>query len=114
MPKYTVYLNRDLDEEIRSVASKQGQHLTEVLRRRIQSHASQDKLDVLGEKIDAVFSLLELVIGDLGYIAGATRAGTKNVDSALKEGGFYENRFKSVASTLKRVFERTQSKERNH
>ena len=112
MPKYTVYLDDALDRDIRCIAQAHGSSLTETIRRRIQSHSAETKLQVLEDKVDAVFAILELVIGDIGYMAGATRAGTKNVESALKEGGFYETQFRRAVSTLKRVFERSETTER--
>jgi hypothetical protein len=112
MPKYTVYLDDQADREIRAVAKSTGNSFNEVIRKRIQSSTSNLRFEILEDKLDALFALFELIVGDIGYIAGATRAGTKNLEVASKEGGYYEAQFRRTVAAVKRIFERNREQER--
>lgn len=104
MPKYTVYLDDAQDREVRAAANATGSTFTEVIRKRLQASSTNQKIKRVEDKLDALFGLFELVIGDVGYVAGATRAGTKNHEAATKEGAYFEAQFRRSAAAAKRVF----------
>ncbi len=111
MPKRTVYLDDALDTEVQNTARATGRNFAEIIRRRVREGSREDKFDALNSKTEAIFSLLEFVAGEIGFIAGATRSGTKTVESALKEGGYYEHHFRTTAKAFRRSFERLQNPE---
>lgn len=104
MSKFTIYLSDRLERDIRAASRESGFSMTEVLRKRIQASYMEQNIERIEDKIDAIFALMELILGDVGYIAGATRAGTKNHEAASKEGAYYEAQFRRNAATARRIF----------
>jgi hypothetical protein len=110
MAKYTVYLEDDVDDEIRLQAKHLGMSLAEVIRQRVRggSHASQ--IAVLEKKVDSVFALLNYIIADLGYVVGATRAGSRNIQQLTVEAEFYQGNFRRIADSLIEIFQEKNAK----
>lgn len=109
MGKHTIYINEKLESEIRDVANKIGCSLTDVVRKRLDTSStkfqSEIRLKKMEDKIDAIYSLLDLLAGEVGYIAGATRASTKSIEHIKIEGATFENHVRRTASALRKNFE---------
>jgi len=109
MGKHTIYLNQKLEDEIRDLATKEGWSLTDIIRKRLENASRQDryhqKVESLENKVDAIYALLDLLAGEIGYTAGATRASTRTYGDIVREGLLSESYLKSTASALKKNFE---------
>lgn len=109
MGKQSIYLNDKFEDEIRNVAMKEGRSVSEVIKHRIESnfkyHQHDQRLKKMEEKINAIYSLLDLLAGELGYVAGAMRASTKSIEHVKLEGATYENHVRRTASALRKNFE---------
>lgn len=107
MAKQTIYLKDEIEDKIREVSNNEGRPISEIIRRRIEASFKQEELvNRLEKKIDAIFSMFELLSCELGYIAGATRASTKNMEGIRHEGEKFENIVRHTTSILKKGFER--------
>jgi hypothetical protein len=58
----------------------------------------------MSQKIDAIFALLDAIVGDLGFVVGATRAGCKTSEKHAREGEFYDTSFRRIANVLRPIF----------
>lgn len=110
MGKHTIYINEKLENEIRDVANKIGCSLTDVVRKRLETSSEKLQAEVrlknMEEKIDAIFSLFDLLSGEIAYISGATRASTKSIDDICEEATRFENAVRRTAVALRKNFER--------
>lgn len=110
MKRYTVYLNEQLDGELRDISEREGTSLNELLRRRLETSLrasrSEIRIKTLEGKVDAIYAVLDLMAGELGYVAGATRASTKNHEQIRNEGVLLESHIKRITTVLSKSFER--------
>ena len=107
MPKHSVYLEDDLDHEIRVHAKQLGVSISEVLRHRIRTGSHASRSGIMEIKIDAIFRILDSIVGDLGYVVGATRAGSRNIQQLTSEAELYQGSFRRITDSFASIFRRT-------
>ena len=76
MATYSVYLKQEAELELVSSAKKLGISPIDLIRNRITHGAETNQTKAANRKLDALFSLMETLTREIGYTAGATRAGT--------------------------------------
>ncbi len=113
MVRQSLYIDRDLNDEIRLIARTHGLTMNDVIRKRLRQPKSDAALQEVNKKIDSIFALLDFIVGDLGFVVGATRAGCKTSEKHAREGEFYEANFKRIAGALKPIFETKTAQEKD-
>jgi hypothetical protein len=113
MVRQSLYIDKDLNNELRIIARAHGLTINDVIRRRLRQQKSDAPLREIEKKIDAVFTLLNFIVGDLGFVVGATRAGCKTSEKHAREGEFYETNFKTLGNSLKANIDTNQTNEKD-
>lgn len=117
MGKQSIYLNDQYEDEVRDLAMKEGCSISEIIRRSVESNLKnkrhdesikklERKLNNVEDKVDALFSLFDLLSGEIAYISGATRASTKSIDDICQEATRFENSVRRMVTALRKNFER--------
>ena len=105
LAKQTIYLKNELEDRIRAISSREGKPISEVIRQRLESSFEQESLiERLENKVDAIFATLHLLAGDIGYVAGATRASTKSYENIFGEGSNQEQTILNTLNVLSKQF----------
>ena len=109
MKRYTIYINDKLDDEFRELSQLEGRSLNDLIRSRLETSLKmsrhEGRLQKIENKIDAIYSLLDFLAGDIGYMSGATRISTKSIEHIKEEGLNHEAYVRRVSSALKTNFE---------
>jgi hypothetical protein len=113
MARHSIYIDDSLDADIRQASQRLNLSISEVIKRRICKTSTETRILFVEQKLDAVFALLDFVIADLGYVVGATRAGSKANEKLFREGQIYEESFRRMSTSLRAAYQdfNTQKKE---
>lgn len=106
MTSFTVYLPAKETEELKRSAQKKGITPGRLLRLRLKSVVRSEQHMRLETRMEALFLLLEIVLPEIGYIAGANRAASANLSSAVQRGQEIESMLKKFTAHIRAQVER--------
>lgn len=98
MATYSVYLKHDADSELVSSAKKLGISPLDLIRKRIAQGTETNQIKAANRKLDGLFFIMEILMREIGFTAGATRAGSVS-NEKLWSGG--SEREKQTTDTVR-------------
>jgi hypothetical protein len=105
MPQHTIYVTQEQEREIQKTARRLQVKPTQVIRLQLEAAKVTSQLRSLHRKLDALFLILETVLPELGFAAGATRSASAPVTSAVKEGEMVRSAFELALRRLRGEFQ---------
>jgi hypothetical protein len=106
MATYSVYLKHDAESELISSAKKLGISPIDPVRNRITQGATANQTKAANRKMNAIIQLIEMMIPELAYTAGASRAASAGMTSAVNKGNSLEEGHKKAAELIRARLER--------
>jgi hypothetical protein len=106
MTSFTVYLPGKESEELKRTASKRGISPGRLLRLRLKAVVRTEQHMRLEARLEAILQLLELILPEIGYTAGANRAASANIGTAVQKGQEIENFLKKTALQIRSQLEK--------
>jgi hypothetical protein len=113
MARHTIYIDDTFDAEIREAAQRLNVSISEMLKRRISEASTETRILFVEQKLDAMFALLDFIVSDLGYVVGATRAGSKSNEKLFREGQIYEESFRRMSTSLRGIYQQLNTKKKD-
>ena len=112
MAKHRVYVREHLEPALQQEASRRGVEPAAVLSSRVnvmlegiadnyKPESILAKIAALEERIEALFSLVEIAAVYVGHVSGVMRASTKNNEPLAQAGAQYEASVREQATALK-------------
>ena len=109
MAKHRIYIREDIEALLEKEARRRGMSPKDLLRIRVEAMSTESQISQLREEIEhchralmGAFQLLEALSGEVGFLAGTTRAGTKKHEDLTREGVLLETHFKRLAGGIRR------------
>jgi hydroxymethylpyrimidine/phosphomethylpyrimidine kinase len=106
MPTYSIYLNAKEADELKRTASKHNLSPLYILKKRLKRGMAREEKDRVNLKLNAIIQLLEMMIPELAYTAGANRAASAGIASAVNKGNSLEDSHKKAAELIRARLER--------
>lgn len=106
MASFTVYLPGKESDELKRSASKRGISPGRLLRLRLKAVVKTEQHMRLEARLEAILQLLELMLPEIGYSSGASRAASANMSSAVQRGNEIENSFKKTGAQIRAQVEK--------
>lgn len=108
MGKQSIYLNDKIEDEIRAIAQKEKRAVSDVictiLAQSFETERQTEDLKKIEDKIEAIYMLVDLIVSEIGYVIGATRASTKSIETISREGEAYVSYLQRISAALKMNF----------
>ena len=101
MPSFTIYLPAKESEELKKAAAKRRITPGHLLRLRLKAAIRTEHQMRLESRLEAIYSLLELLIPEIGYTGGANRAASASVPTAVQRGNEIEATLKKSAAHIR-------------
>jgi hypothetical protein len=106
MATYSLYLNAREADELKRAALKLNIPPIYLLKKRLKRGMAREQKDKLNLKMNAIIQLIEMMIPELAYTAGASRAASAGMASAVNKGNSLEESHKKAAELIRARLER--------
>jgi hypothetical protein len=93
MATYSVYLKQEAELELVSSAKKLGISPIDLIRNRIAQGAEANQTKAANRKLDAMFSVLEMMLREATFVSGVIHAAYQPNDKLFGAGVSHEKRF---------------------
>ena len=101
MASFTVYLPLKDSEELKKTAAKRGITPNRLLRLRLKAAIRTEQQMRLESRLEAIYSLLEIMLPEIGYTGGANRAASASISAAVQRGNEIEADLKRSAAQIR-------------
>ena len=109
MASHRIYIREDIETLLQKDARRRGVTPRDLIRMRVEAMSAAFEIERLREEIahcqrtaTGNFQMLESLSGELGFLAGATRANIKDKEVLNREGVLLETHFKRLAASIKK------------